>query len=162
MKYFRAYTFSDPENELTPQKVFVCMAIFNVMRIGLTLFPHALKEFVKAYVCVQRINDFLNAEELDENCIFHLTGPNVTNAIEVSEATLSWEDSGTKPTLRNLSFKIPQGSLVAIVGSVGSGKSSLLAGILGEMAKTSGSISRYIILLQKILQIKYPHFVLFS
>ena len=82
------------------------MAIFNVMRIGLTLFPHALKEFVKAYVCVQRINDFLNAEELDENCILHLTGPNVTNAIEVSEATLSWEDSGTKPTLRNLSFKI--------------------------------------------------------
>ena len=72
-----------------------------------------------------------------------ITG-DVTNAVEVTEATLTWEDSGAKPTLRNLSFKIPQGSLVAIVGTVGSGKSSLLAGILGEMAKTGGSISRYI------------------
>ena len=120
------------------------MAIFNVIRVGLMLFPHALKEFVKAYVCVQRINDFLNAEELDDDCILHLTGDDVTNAIEVTEATLTWEDCDTKPTLRNMSFKIPQGSLVAIVGSVGSGKSSLLAGILGEMAKTGGSISRYI------------------
>jgi len=35
---------------------------------------------------------------------------------------------------------IPRGQLVAIVGSVGCGKTSLLQGLIGEMRKTSGSI----------------------
>lgn len=38
--------------------------------------------------------------------------------------------------MRNLTFSIPRGQLVAIVGAVGSGKSSLLQGIIGEMRQT--------------------------
>ncbi|KAJ3291659.1 hypothetical protein HDU79_002170 [Rhizoclosmatium sp. JEL0117] len=45
-----------------------------------------------------------------------------------------------KPHLRNINLDVPQGSLVAIVGSVGSGKSSLLNAIVGEMKKTKGSV----------------------
>jgi ABC-type multidrug transport system fused ATPase/permease subunit len=44
-------------------------------------------------------------------------------------------------TLSDISVNIKEGSLVAIVGSVGSGKSSFLATVLGEMNKTSGSVS---------------------
>lgn len=44
-------------------------------------------------------------------------------------------------TLSNISVNIKEGSLVAIVGSVGSGKSSFLATILGEMNKKSGTVS---------------------
>ena len=40
-------------------------------------------------------------------------------------------------TLRNLNLKIKKGELVAIVGSVGCGKSSLLSAVLGEMHKGS-------------------------
>ena len=35
---------------------------------------------------------------------------------------------------------VEEGSLVAVVGAVGSGKSSLLSAILGEMDKSSGSV----------------------
>ncbi len=42
--------------------------------------------------------------------------------------------------VRDVSFKIPRGKLVAVVGPVGSGKSSLLQGLIGEMRKTSGSV----------------------
>lgn len=43
--------------------------------------------------------------------------------------------------LKSINFTIKQGSLVAIVGPVGSGKSSLLSAILGEMECSSGSVS---------------------
>jgi ATP-binding cassette, subfamily C (CFTR/MRP), member 1 len=60
-----------------------------------------------------------------------------------SVQTTNSEDasSGTTPimALVNINTTIPAGSLVAVVGSVGSGKSSLLSAILGEMERLPGS-----------------------
>ncbi|KAF8907317.1 ABC transporter [Gymnopilus junonius] len=42
--------------------------------------------------------------------------------------------------VKDVNLTIPRGQLVAIVGPVGSGKTSLLQGLIGEMRKTSGSI----------------------
>ncbi|TDL28197.1 ABC transporter [Rickenella mellea] len=42
--------------------------------------------------------------------------------------------------IKNATFQVPRGSLCAIVGPVGSGKSSLLQGIIGEMRRTAGSV----------------------
>lgn len=39
-----------------------------------------------------------------------------------------------------LSLEVPRGRLVAIVGPVGSGKTSLLQGLVGEMRRTSGTV----------------------
>ncbi|KAJ3146316.1 hypothetical protein HDU89_006302 [Geranomyces variabilis] len=47
----------------------------------------------------------------------------------------------SKPTLRNISLDIKAGSLVAIVGPVGCGKSSLLNALISEMKRLSGSVS---------------------
>ncbi|KAI0700341.1 multidrug resistance-associated ABC transporter [Cytidiella melzeri] len=48
-------------------------------------------------------------------------------------------DKEEKPfELKGLNLKIPKGSFVAIVGRVGSGKSSVLQALIGEMRKTSG------------------------
>lgn len=43
--------------------------------------------------------------------------------------------------IEGVNLKITPGELVAIVGSVGSGKSSLISGLLGEMRRTSGTLS---------------------
>lgn len=43
--------------------------------------------------------------------------------------------------LCSINLTIEEGSLVAIVGAVGAGKSSLLAAMLGEMEKEAGSVS---------------------
>ncbi|KAF9983598.1 hypothetical protein BGZ75_004919 [Mortierella antarctica] len=48
----------------------------------------------------------------------------------------------TAPFLRNINLKIPRGSLVAVVGPVGSGKSSLLQAIVGNMKKCRGQVVR--------------------
>ncbi|KIY51798.1 P-loop containing nucleoside triphosphate hydrolase protein [Fistulina hepatica ATCC 64428] len=44
-------------------------------------------------------------------------------------------------TVKNVTVQVARGSVVAIVGNVGSGKSSLLQGLIGEMRKTGGEIS---------------------
>lgn len=43
------------------------------------------------------------------------------------------------PALRNINVSIKPGELIAVVGTVGSGKSSLLSAILGDMEPTLGS-----------------------
>ncbi|XP_015785719.1 multidrug resistance-associated protein 1 [Tetranychus urticae] len=55
---------------------------------------------------------------------------------EISTALLNDE-----PTLQKINIRVKTGSFVAIVGSVGSGKSSLLSAILGEMEKVKGRIN---------------------
>lgn len=42
--------------------------------------------------------------------------------------------------LQDINITIPRGQLIAIVGAIGSGKSSLLQGMIGEMRRTSGTV----------------------
>ncbi|KAK8854643.1 hypothetical protein IAR55_003382 [Kwoniella newhampshirensis] len=43
--------------------------------------------------------------------------------------------------IKDINMSIPRGSLTAIVGAIGSGKSSLLQGLMGEMRKTEGKVT---------------------
>lgn len=43
--------------------------------------------------------------------------------------------------MKNINVQIPRGSLVAVVGAVGAGKTSLLSALLGEMNKISGRVN---------------------
>ena len=45
-----------------------------------------------------------------------------------------------KPTLENINLSVIKGSLVAVVGTVGAGKSSLLSAILGELEQVDGKV----------------------
>lgn len=60
----------------------------------------------------------------------------------IEDGTFSWGTNQTDlPVLRNINLKVRPGSLVAVVGAVGSGKSSLISAFLGEMDKISGYIN---------------------
>ncbi|TFK40264.1 ABC transporter [Crucibulum laeve] len=59
--------------------------------------------------------------------------------LEIDEKAKSDEEKVFK--IPDVNISIPRGKLVAIVGPVGSGKTSLLQGIIGEMRKTSGNIT---------------------
>ncbi|KAG0219752.1 Multidrug resistance-associated protein 1 [Mortierella sp. NVP41] len=49
-------------------------------------------------------------------------------------------DKEPAPTLTNINLTVPQGTLTAIVGRVGQGKSSLMSAMIGEMYKRQGRI----------------------
>ncbi|KAJ4474268.1 multidrug resistance-associated ABC transporter [Lentinula aciculospora] len=64
---------------------------------------------------------------------------------DVRKAKQDTDDATTKEeeepfALKNLKFNIPKGSFVAIVGTVGSGKSSILNALIGEMRRTRGEV----------------------
>ncbi|TPX60041.1 hypothetical protein PhCBS80983_g02066 [Powellomyces hirtus] len=78
----------------------------------------------------------------------HQTHPSGGDSSNASTAVDKSSESGRNGTpsdftasLRNINFSIPKGALVAIVGPVGSGKSSLLNALIGEMKRKSGSVS---------------------
>ena len=61
----------------------------------------------------------------------------------IENGTFAWghgEEDG-KPVLRGLNVTAEKGSLVAVVGAVGAGKSSVCSAILGEMEKQSGRVN---------------------
>jgi ATP-binding cassette subfamily C (CFTR/MRP) protein 1 len=86
-------------------------------------------------------------EELEPSAVNHDIHDNRSpTAVEISNGNFQWapvsESGQTMPlTLGDIQLKVPRGKLVAIVGAVGSGKSSLLASILGDIPKISGSVT---------------------
>ena len=61
---------------------------------------------------------------------------------DVAQVKVEMASAPSRPALVNVDIEVRKGMLVAIVGPVGSGKSSLLAAILGELPHTSGSVVR--------------------
>ena len=61
--------------------------------------------------------------------------------IAFKNASFIWNDD-ENPVLKNLSLSIKRGELVAVVGSVAAGKSSLIQAIIGELNPSAGTISR--------------------
>ncbi|ORY47490.1 P-loop containing nucleoside triphosphate hydrolase protein [Rhizoclosmatium globosum] len=61
----------------------------------------------------------------------------LSNAILLQEIPKTSPLPSIKSTISNLNFTIPEGSLVAIVGAVGSGKSSLLSALVGQLKPTN-------------------------
>ncbi|XP_029164697.1 probable multidrug resistance-associated protein lethal(2)03659 [Nylanderia fulva] len=65
---------------------------------------------------------------------------NMHCAINMINVTAKWEASQSQNTLEDLNLQIEKGKLYAVIGMVGSGKSSLLSAILGEITLTEGQI----------------------
>ena len=60
--------------------------------------------------------------------------------VSITDASFSWNQEILSNTLRDITFNVRNGDLLAITGAVGSGKSSLLTAILGELPLHRGSI----------------------
>ena len=95
--------------------------------------------FFQTSVSLKRLADFLRKDELDPENVKTLPDIPGTPAVVVSSATLSW-GKDEPVCLKDVNLSLDDGSLVAVVGQVGSGKSSLVAGMLGLMEKLSGDV----------------------
>ncbi|XP_026323582.1 multidrug resistance-associated protein 4-like isoform X1 [Hyposmocoma kahamanoa] len=59
--------------------------------------------------------------------------------ILIQDVCARWTEDGPL-TLKNINFTVPKGKLCAVIGSVGSGKSSILQLLLNELRSTSGRV----------------------
>ncbi|XP_035223587.1 multidrug resistance-associated protein 1-like, partial [Stegodyphus dumicola] len=124
-------------NGLSISLVFVTIDVVNHLRYPLFSVSEITSVVAQAYASLKRLNRFFASEEYDTDAIGSL--PDDGHAITIKNARLTW-DKPTEVLLQNIHMNIPKGSLVAIIGTVGSGKSSLLSSILGDMKILSGSI----------------------
>lgn len=126
---------------LTPALVFPAISLFQLLQFPLAVLPMVINQWVEAYVSVCRICKFLVSKELQSDAVLKTDRPTEEHAslVNVHQAHFSWSSSAP-PNLSEISLTVPKGNLVAVVGRVGSGKSSLLSAILGEMYKVSGTV----------------------
>ncbi|NWV07412.1 MRP1 protein, partial [Ptilonorhynchus violaceus] len=136
---FGVFFYLDKENVLTATKVFTSVSLFNILRQPLFDLPSVISAVAQTKVSLSRLEDFLFAEDLNPEDVS--TNYSGNHAVGFIGASFCWEKNGL-PILKNLSVSIPEGSLVAVVGQVGSGKSSFLSAILGEMEKLEGTVQR--------------------
>ncbi|XP_053903187.1 multidrug resistance-associated protein 1-like [Malaclemys terrapin pileata] len=136
---FGVYFLLDEENVLTATKVFTSISLFNILRLPLFDLPTVISAVAQTKVSLGRLEDFLYSEDLDPQDI--VTNYSGNHAVGFIGASFRWEKTGPS-ILNNLNMTILEGSLVAVVGQVGSGKSSLLSAILGEMNKFEGIVQR--------------------
>ncbi|KAK3909098.1 Multidrug resistance-associated protein 1 [Frankliniella fusca] len=135
---FATYVLVDEKNILDSEKAFVSLSLFNILRFPLSMLPMMITNLVQAAVSIKRINKYMNSEDLDPSNVSH--DPKEGAPLIVENGTFAWGPE-EPPTLKNINFKVNEGSLVAVVGGVGSGKSSLLSALLGEMDKISGRVN---------------------
>lgn len=137
-------------NNLTAEKAFTALSLFNILRFPISILPMIITSVVDAKVSLTRIDSYLNSEELNdekevkENGLiiedeeYDINDDDDENAIIVKNASFEWDID--QPLLNDLNFKIKKGSLTAIVGAIGQGKSSLISALLGEMPKVKGEV----------------------
>ncbi|CAG2204025.1 ABCC1 [Mytilus edulis] len=89
-------------------------------------------------VSITRLSKFLKNGDLDPDSVQHRPLEGV--AIKVEGGTFSW-DKELQPALKDIDLEIKDGTLVAVVGTVGAGKSSLVSSFLGEMEKLNGNVN---------------------
>ena len=140
---FLTHTIISPE-PLTSEKVFVALALFNLLSFPLAVFPSMINSAVEASVSFNRLLQFFMSEEQDPRAVSHpitqFADETSIERITIQNGTFTWDSDGSS-ILKNINLHVKSGSLYCVVGTVGTGKSSLLSAVLGDMYKVSGSVS---------------------
>eukprot|EP01018_Ginkgo_biloba_P016000 Gb_31620 [translate_table: standard] len=123
---------------LNPRNVFTFIATLRMVQDPIRVIPDLIAVIIQAKVSLSRIVDFLDATELPDGAVEREFFTKSEHSILITSATLSWDLSSAKQTLRNINVEVKHGQKLAVCGEVGSGKSTLLAAILGEVPKLRG------------------------
>ncbi|XP_058737877.1 ABC transporter C family member 5-like [Vicia villosa] len=128
--------------QLTAGGVLSALATFRILQEPLRNFPDLVSTMAQTKVSIDRLTCFLLEEELQEDATIVLPRGVSNIAIEIKDSEFSWDPSSScRPTLSEINMKVEKGMRVAVCGTVGSGKSSFLSCILGEIPKISGEVS---------------------
>ncbi|NXU55837.1 MRP6 protein, partial [Turnix velox] len=136
---FAVYTLVDSTHILDAQKAFVSLTLINILNTAHSFLPFSINAAVQAQVSLNRLAAFLTLEELNPESSSRNTPDCGELFIIIRNGTFCW--SKETSCLRRIDLTVPQGSLLAVVGQVGAGKSSLLSALLGELEKTEGYVT---------------------
>uniref|UniRef100_A0A804RK91 ABC transporter C family member 9 n=2 Tax=Zea mays TaxID=4577 RepID=A0A804RK91_MAIZE len=125
---------------LTAGTVLSALATFRMLQDLIFTLPDLLSVFAQGKVSADRVAKYLEEEELKCDAVTQVPRNDTDFDVKIDHGIFSWELETTSPTLTDVELKVKRGMKVAICGMVGSGKSSLLSCILGEMPKLDGTV----------------------
>jgi ABC-type multidrug transport system fused ATPase/permease subunit len=125
---------------LTAGRVLSALATFRMLQEPIFNLPDLLSVLAQGKVSGDRIASYLHEEEIDPNGVEIMTEDESEYELEIKDGAFNWEIESKIPTLVEIQLKVCKGMKVAICGAVGSGKSSLLSSMLGEIPKLSGVV----------------------
>jgi len=101
-----------------------------------------ITSIIEASVAVTRLTSFLVAEEIQPDAVQANPAAEEIGdeSVAIRSGTFSWNRHENKNVLKNIDFGANKGELTCIVGRVGSGKSSLLQSMLGDLWKVEGTV----------------------
>ncbi|KAK3818860.1 MAG: ATP-binding cassette transporter 1 [Benniella sp.] len=132
---------------LTTDILFSAIALFNLLKMPLSALPWVLSSSVEARVSMNRLYKFLTCSEVDPYSIViedsrYLAGSReATNKYTVlaTDATYSWQKDAA-PVVSDINLVVKREDLLTVIGRVGSGKSSLIAALCGDLERFAGEI----------------------
>ncbi|KAG7451066.1 ABC transporter [Guyanagaster necrorhizus] len=153
-------TYSATGHQLEASVIFASLTLFQLLRLPLMFLPVAFSAIADAQNATQRLYAVFEAETLEETFDRE---DDLDVAVEIKDVSFTWDapppesverKKGKKDKkkkegkleadplsadevfeMKDVSLRIPRGQLVAIVGAVGAGKTSLLQGMIGEMRR---------------------------
>ena len=155
-------TYGLTGNHLTADKVYSALILLSYLRGAAVNFcSSAFKFLVEAKITFQRIRQILDISESEAGSrTEHDLPSNPDNSIEFNNFSVYWGEIKSKPdskgkkqisaretitferpTLKNLTFSVKKGTLCALVGKVGCGKSTILMSFFNEVPKVTGRLS---------------------
>ncbi|KAG8623951.1 hypothetical protein KVT40_008927 [Elsinoe batatas] len=197
MLAFITYSLTSATNGLVPARIFSSLALFNSLRLPLNFLPLVIGQVVDASASIQRIEEFLNAEEAEDSAEWD---HDAKDAIAIKDASFTWERTQTRENedgdkkddpkhkgeskadlkarkkaeklkaaekdlsdqtsssesdttsevskeeekpfeIKDIDLNVGRNELIAIIGPVGSGKSSLLGALAGDMRRSQGHVT---------------------
>ncbi|XP_059177507.1 multidrug resistance-associated protein 1-like isoform X5 [Physella acuta] len=139
---FLTYVLVDQENYLTASVVFVTISYLEILRRASNCFSESLDYFISGFVSSRRLFKFFDLKDIHKSTADQdFSDMTKIHAIEITDGSFGWT-SNSESILKNICLQVKKSSLVAVVGMVGSGKSSLLSAILGEMVVHSGRVKK--------------------
>ena len=128
-----------------PPQVFASIWLAAILGHQLNPLPWFVNTFAESRVGAQRMEQLFRSK-LQEEEFDHIEGGSLPNSTEdfligyeLENVTVQHSDAA-QPLLTNISLKVIPGQLTALVGPVGSGKSTFLQLLLGEIVPHSGKV----------------------